>query len=66
MSSAILQEDRFADFQESRFQVAKRSDMFSVDMKVLRFAVAQESRFHACNRSHMASAALQIGRFADC
>ena len=40
--SAILPEGLFADAQASRIHVAKRSDMCSVDMKVLRIADAQE------------------------
>ena len=66
MGSAILPEGRFADTQESRINVAKRSDMCSVDMKVLRLADVQESRFEAWKRSYMPSAALQSGRISDC
>ena len=45
MSSGILQEGRFADAQESRFQAAKRLDMSSVILQEGRFADAQQSRF---------------------
>ncbi len=65
MGSAILQEGRFADAQETRIHFAKRSDMCSVDMILLRLADSQESLFQVSKRSYMARAALQIGRFAD-
>ena len=45
MSSAIQQEDRFANAQESRFQAAKRSNMSSANLLQDRFADVQESRF---------------------
>ena len=50
MGSAILQEGRLADAQDKRIHFAKRSDMCSVDMKLLLLADAQESRFQASKR----------------
>ena len=44
MSSAILQQGRFADVQESRFQFAKRSEMGSAVPEGGWFPAAQESR----------------------
>ena len=40
MGSAILQEGRFADAQETRFQAAKRSNMSSANLLQDRFAAA--------------------------
>ena len=55
MGSAVL---KFADAQESLFQVAKRSNVGSTVMKGLRFADSQESRFQASKRSNVGCAAL--------
>ena len=49
MSSAIQQEDRFADVGESRFQAAKRSNMSSPILLQDRIAEVQESRFSVRN-----------------
>ena len=65
MGSAILQEGRLADAQDKRIHFAKRSDMCSVDMKLLLLADAQESRFLAAEQWGMGNAILQEGRFAD-
>ena len=53
MSSAIQQEDRFADAQESRFQAAKRSNMSSANLLQDRFADVQESRFQSAKGSKL-------------
>ena len=45
ISSGIVLEGRFADAQESRFQVAKRSYMGSVVLLGGRFAEVQKLRF---------------------
>ena len=42
----------------------KRSDMSSVDMKVLRFADAKETRFQTVKRSNMCTTVLQCGRIS--
>ena len=66
MGSAILQVGRFADAQESRIHVAKRSVMCSFVMKVLRNPESQKSHFQGWKCSYMSSAALQSSRIADC
>ncbi len=65
ISSAILQDGRFADAQESSIIVVKWSDMCSVDMKLLLLADAQESTFQVWKRLYMAREALQSVRFAN-
>ena len=56
MGSAILQEGRFNDAQESRFKAANRSNMGNAVLQEERLATAQESRFQAAKRSDMRSA----------
>ena len=46
-----LQGGLFADCQESRFEVAKRSDMICAILEENRFSDAQELRFQAAIRS---------------
>ena len=50
---SVPHEVRFVDSQESRIQVANRSDMGNGVMKGLRFGDTQESCFEAWKRSHM-------------
>ncbi len=64
MSSVILQEDRFADVQESRFQRANRTNMSSALQQLCWFPDSQESRFQATKRWDMVIAILPEGRFA--
>ena len=54
-----------SDYQEWRFQAAKRSDMISAIMQEGRFADPQRLRFQAANRSEIGTAILQGGRFSD-
>ena len=58
MGSAVL---KFADAQESLFQVPKRSNVGSTIMKELRFVDSQESRFQASKHSNMCSSVLEDG-----
>ena len=58
MGSAVL---KFADAQESIFQVAKRSNVVSTIMKGLRFVDSQEWRFQASKLSSMCSCVLVDG-----
>ena len=45
MNSSFLQESRFADVQDLRFETGKRWDMGSSMLQEARFADFQESRF---------------------
>ena len=56
---------RFADSQESRFQVSKRSNMCSAALEGGRSAYIHELCFHATKRSDMDCVELQGGLFAD-
>ena len=51
MGVTVPKGSKFADSQESRIQVAKRSNMGSAEMKGFRFADALEKRFQAWKRS---------------
>ena len=64
MGIFILQQGRFADSQESRFQAANRSNTGNAVLQGGRLATAQEYRFQAAKRSDMGSAVLQGGRLA--
>ncbi len=56
---------RFADTQESCFEVWKRSHMGCTALLFGRFADSQESRFQVLKRSNMISAILKGGRSVD-
>ena len=65
MGSEVPLGSLFAVGKESRFLVAKRSDIGRADMKIFRFADSQKSRFLGWKRSYMFSAFLLCGQFAD-
>ena len=62
MGSAVLQEGRFDEVQELRFQITKRKMW---ETAVDRFADYQEWSLQAAKRSYMSSATEQEGRFAE-
>ena len=65
MSSAIVQEGRFADAQKSCFQDAKRWNMGSAVQQLGWLADGQESRIQVAKRSEMGRAVLQRVWFGD-
>ena len=56
MCSAMLQQVRYTDDHDLRFQCSKNLDMYSDYMKRIRFADVQESRFQCAKRSYMCCA----------
>ena len=65
MVIAVLQEDRLATLQKSRFQAAKRSDTCSAMLQQVRFTDVQELRVQDSKRPYIGSAVLLGVRFAD-
>ena len=62
---AILEEGRFADDQEFRFQSANLSNTVIAVLQEGRLATSQKSRFQAAKRSNVSSTILQDVRFAE-
>ena len=65
MGCSALLYGRFADYQESRFQASKRSNMCSADLEVGRFADIYEVCFQASKHSEMDCVEVQGGLFVD-
>ena len=65
MGSAVQQWGWFADAQESRFQAAKSSEIYTDVPQGGWFVDAQESRIQNAKRSDMSIAVMKILRFAD-
>ena len=62
--SAVLQGGRFADVQELRFEIAKRSHKDCAELQGCQFADFQGWRFQAAKCSDMSLAIIQEGRLA--
>ena len=58
MSTAIFQDGRSAEAQESRIQTTKYLEMGSADAQECWSVDAEESRFQSANRSNMGNAIL--------